>query len=80
MKNKFKTLSKYSFIISLIIFVLSYFTFHFVTDAGITLVWHPECGKPFVTAMLAGLGVLFLFGSLMSLLIIHVFFKEENGK
>ena len=78
MKNKFIRLSKYSFIISLVIFALSYYVYHFVTDAGFTLVWHAECGKPFVTDMVASLGVMFLFASLLSLLIAHIFFKEDK--
>ena len=79
MKNKFKKLSKYTFVISLIIFALSYYVYHFVTDAGFTLTWHAECGKPFVTDMVASLGVMFLFASLISLLIAHIFFGEENA-
>ena len=37
-----------------------------------------EAGKPFVTLLLGILGVLFLFGSIMSLLIAHIIFKEET--
>ena len=76
-----KNLLKFSLInliIGLVIFAISYFTFHFVTDSGITLTWHPEAGKPFVTDMIAQLGVLFIFASAISLVASIVFFKEEK--
>ena len=77
-----KNLLKFSLInliIGLVIFAISYFTFHFVTDSGITLIWHPEAGKPFVTDMIAQLGVLFIFASAISLVASFVFFKEESN-
>ena len=46
--------------------VISYFFYHFVTDTGISLTWNEEPGKPFVTNMIANLGVMFLFGSVTS--------------
>ena len=74
-----KTLLKFSLInliIGIVIFAISYFTFHFVTDEGITLVWHAEAGKPFVTDMIAQLGVLFIFASAISFIASLVFFKK----
>ncbi len=76
-KKKFLKLSLYTFIISLVVMVISYFFYHFVTDDGITLVWHEEPGKPFVSNMLGIFAVLFLFASIMSSLIAFIFF---NGK
>ena len=76
-----KNLLKFSLInliIGLVIFAISYFTFHFVTDTGISLTWHPEAGKPFVTDMIAQLGVLFIFASAISLVASIVFFKEDE--
>ena len=76
-----KNLLKFSLInliIGLVIFAISYFTFHFVTDTGITLTRHPEAGKPFVTDMIAQLGVLFIFASAISLVASIVFFKEDK--
>ena len=78
-----KNLLKFSLvnlIIGLVIFAISYFTFHFVTDSGITLTWHPEAGKPFVTDMIAQLGVLFIFASVTSLISSFIFFDEESKK
>ena len=47
-KNLLK-LSLITLIIGLLVLAIAYFFFHFVTDEGITLTWHPEAGKPFVT-------------------------------
>ena len=52
---------------------ISYFFFHFVTDSGITLTWHPEAGKPYVSEMLGDLSVLFLFSSAVSSIAALVF-------
>ena len=57
---------------------IAYFFFHFVTDDGITLVWHPEAGKPFVTDMIGQLATLFLFASAMSAISALIFFDEEK--
>lgn len=78
-----KTLLKFSlinFIIGIVVFAISYFTFHFITDEGISFIWHAEAGKPFVTDMIAQLGVLFVFASAISLVSALVFFNENNKK
>ena len=66
-----KTLYKFSLInlaIGLFVLAVAYFFFHFVTDEGITLVWHAEAGKPFVTLLIGIFGVLFIFASAVSAL------------
>ena len=76
-----KTLLKFSFIlliVGLCVLAINYFFFHFVTDEGISLTWHPEAGKPFGTDMIGQLGVLFLFGSAVSLIAALVFFEEKK--
>ena len=76
-----KSLLKFSLIlliVGLCVLAINYFFFHFVTDDGITLVWHPEAGKPFVTDMIGQLGTLFLFSSAMSALCAYVFFDEKK--
>ena len=79
MKKKFKTLSVWSFILALVIFVLAFFVYHFVTAEGaITLVYHKEAGKPLVSQMLANLGALFLFSGILNLLIAKIFFSNER--
>lgn len=78
MKRKLLKLSLITLIIGLCVMLIAYFFFHFVTDDGITLTWHPEAGKPFVTDLIGQLGTLFLFASAMSLISAFVFFGEEE--
>ena len=76
-----KSLLKFSLIlliVGLCVLAIAYFFFHFVTDEGITLTWHPEAGKPFVSDMIGQLGTLFLFGSAVSLIAALVFFEDEK--
>ena len=79
-KKKLLKLSLVTLIIGLAVLAIAYFFFHFVTDDGITLVWHPEAGKPFVTDMIGQLAVLFLFASSMSALSAAVLFDKDNGE
>lgn len=78
MKRKLLKLSLITLIIGFCVMLIAYFFFHFVTDDGITLTWHPEAGKPFVTDLIGQLGTLFLFASAMSLISAFVFFGEEE--
>ena len=76
-RNKLFKLSLVCLIIGIVVLAIAYFFFHYVTDDGITLVWHPEAGKPFVTDLIGQFGVLFLWSSAMSLILALVFFKKE---
>ena len=76
-KTNLRKFALYCLIIGLIVFVISFFMFHFVTDEGITTVFQKEAGKPFVTNMVANLGVLFVFTSIISFIASFIFFKEE---
>ena len=78
MKKKLLKISLITLVIGLAIMLIDYFFFHFVTDNGITLTWHPEAGKPFVTDMIGQLGTLFLFGSAVSLIAALVFFEDKK--
>ena len=71
-------LSLYSFICGLVVLVINYFFFHFVTDEGISLTWQPEPGKPFVTDLIGMLAVLFIFASAMCLLRANIFYPKEK--
>ena len=56
-----KNLLKFSLItlvIGIVVLAIAYFFFHFVTDEGITLIWHEEAGKPFVTDLIGSLIIL----------------------
>ena len=78
MKKKLFKLSLITLIIGISVMLIAYFFFHFVTDDGITLTWHPEAGKPFVTDLIGQLGTLFIFASAMSLISALVFFDDEE--
>ena len=78
MKQKLQKLSLVSFISSAVVFVINYFFFHFVTDDGISLVWHPEAGKPFVADLIGQLGVHLLAAAIISLMISIIFFPKEE--
>ena len=74
-------LSLWQGIIAVVVFIINYFFYHFVTDEGITLVWQPEAGKPFVADLIGNLGVLFIFGSIITLLVAFIVFdKKEKGE
>lgn len=75
-KKKLLKLSLVCLIIGLAVLAIAYFFFHFVTDEGITLTWHPEAGKPFVTDLIGMLGVLFIWSSAMSLISAFIFFGK----
>ena len=77
-KKKLLKLSLVTLIIGLAVLAIAYFFFHFVTDEGITFVWHPEAGKPFVTDMIGQLGTLFIFTSALSAISALIFFEEEK--
>ena len=77
-RKNFLKLSLITFLISLGLLAISYYFFHYVTDSGFTLTWHPEAGKPFVTDMLGQFATLFLWTSVVSLLIAFIFFKKEE--
>ena len=81
MRKRLLKLSLWQGIIAVVVFIINYFFYHFVTDEGITLVWQPEAGKPFVADLIGNLGVLFIFGSIVTLLVAFIVFdKKEKGE
>ena len=79
MKQKFKKLSLWSFILALALFVWSYFLFHYATpEGGFSLVYRAEPAKPLVTELWSILGVLFLFSSILSGIIGRIFFPGQK--
>ncbi len=65
-------------IIGIMMFMLTFFIFHFVTDSGITFVYHKEAEKPFVALMVGIFAVLCLFTSMISFIAYNTFFKKEK--
>ncbi len=80
LRSKVFKLSLILAIIGVVFLVLSYFCFHYVTDEGITTVWHPEAGKPFVTLYIGVFGVFMLAeASILALSGLVLFNKEEKA-
>lgn len=78
MRKKCKLLAVWCFVLAAAIFILSYFLYHFTLPGGaITFVRQSTPGKPFITELVANLGVLFLFGGIGSLLVGKIFFPKE---
>ena len=65
-------------IMTLVVFAINYYVFHFVTDDGFTLTWHEEPGKPFVSDLIGQLGTLLLFGSITCFLAGAVVFDKKD--
>ena len=80
MREKLLKLSGVQAIIAVAVFIINYFFYHFVNDYGITLVWQPEPGKPFVADLIGQLGVLFIFGSVVSLLVALIVYDKKDSK
>ena len=78
MRKKLFKLGVIFLIIALVVFAINYYVFHFVTDDGLTLTWHEEAGKPFVTDLIGQLGTLIIFGSITSFLVGAVVFNNEK--
>ena len=78
MKKKFLKLSLITGIVELAFLIIAFFTFHFVTDAGITLIWHAEAGKPYITELFGDFAVLNLAVSFVSLLVSFIFFSDKK--
>ncbi len=78
MKKKFLKLSLITLIVGIVFLIIAFFTFHFVTDEGITLIWHADAGKPYITELFGDFGVLNLVVSFVSLLISFIFFNDKK--
>ena len=76
-KKKLLKLSLVTFITAVVLFGIAFYFFHFVTDASFTLIYHEEVGKPFVTDLIGQFAVLFLFTSVISLIIVKIFYNQE---
>ena len=78
-----KTLFKFSLIllaIGLAVLAIACYCFHFVTDEGLTLTFHEEAGKPFVTILIGIFGVLFVFSSAFSALFAAIVLPKDTDK
>ena len=78
MEKKFLKLSLITFIVGIVFLALAYFSFHYLTDAGLSSVWHKESEKPFVTELIGDFGIINLACSFISLLIYFIFGKKKD--
>ena len=76
MKKKFLAFSASSMTLSVLVFILTYFVFHYLTPDGFSSVWQTEPCKPFVTLLFGILGTLFLFSGVSAFLISLIFYKK----
>lgn len=77
MKKKFFTLSLTCLILSLLDFLFSYRLFHYLRpDGHFGIVFNTIPVKPFVTILFGVLGVLFLFSSIMSIIVYLIFYRD----
>lgn len=75
MKKKFKKISLISLILAVILFVISFVMFHYITpDNQLSAVWQNEANKPFLTGLFAIWGVFHLFAGVMGFLVSAIFF------
>ena len=78
MKNTvLKKLSITTLLIGIFMTIVTYITFHYVTDYGFTLTKQEEAGKPFVTEMFGIFATIMLAVSLISFLY-YIFSKDTN--
>ena len=80
MKKKFLKLSLVTLITGIVFLIIAFLTFHFVTDEGITLIWHAEAGKPYVTELIGDFAILNLVVSFVSWIVSLVFYSEKVDK
>ena len=78
MRRKCNMLALCAFVLSLVIFVLTYFLFHYLSpEGGFSGTFQEEPVKPYVTLFFGMWGTMFLFASIMSLLVGWIFGRKE---
>ena len=79
LKKKFRILSVVSLVLALAIFVFTFRMYHYGTaDLTFTDIWHDEPEKPFITLLFGVWGTIFLFSSVMSLVVSIIFFNKKR--
>ena len=77
LRKRLNKLAIVCLIIAIVVFIINYFVFHYVTDAGITTVWQPEAGKPFLADLIGILGANMVFASIISALSAKILCKKD---
>ena len=79
MRKKCNILALCSFVISIAIFVFTFYLYHYLGPDGIfEPICHGTPEKPFVTLLFGVWGVCFLFAGVMSWLVGMIFFSKEK--
>ena len=73
-------LSMISFAIAAFVETFNYFFYHYFTAEGFTAVFHKEPQKPFVADLIGQLGVLFLFFSIVTLLVAFICYPKKDSE
>ena len=77
LRKRLNKLSIACLLIAVVVFIINYFVFHYVTNAGITTVWQPEAGKPFLADLVGILGANMVFASIISALTAKIVCKKD---
>jgi len=77
MKKKFFKTSLILLIIGIVMAIITYFMFHYLTDTGFVSVKRDTAGKPFVTNMAGIFSTMCVFGSLVFLLKGLIIYKDN---
>lgn len=78
MKKKCNILALCSFIIALLIYIFTYFLYHYLgPDGSFVSVYRETAAKPFITFLFGIWGVTFQFAGVISLLLGKIFFSNE---
>ena len=80
-RKKLVLLSIVCLLLALAVFYLDFWIYHYITPEGtVSPVFRQEVGKPLITQLLGNLGVMFLFSSLMSMVLAIIFGKGRAKK
>lgn len=78
MDKRLLKLALITFIVGVVFLGLAFFAFHYLTDSGISLVWHREAEKPYVTELLGDFGIINIATAFISLLIYLIYGKKKD--
>lgn len=78
LRKKCNILALCALVLSLAIFVFTYFLFHYLSpEGGFSAVYQETPAKPYVTLFFGMWGVMFLFASIMSFMIGIIFGRKQ---
>ena len=78
MKRKCRILSFALLISAVVVFIIAYVFYHYLTPEGLVSVWQPKPAKPYVTFLVSMLGILLLLSSIKTFFVSSIFFGKED--